>query len=51
MYISVSCSIYFLIKLNMDRNQKTHLPGFYELMRRGELHCGPDHIDSSNDKP
>ena len=44
MYISVLCSI-FLIKLNMDCNQKTHLPGFYELIRRGELHCGPDHID------
>ena len=29
----------------MDRNQKTHLPGFYELIRRGELHRGPDHID------
>ena len=49
MYISVSSSI-FLIKLNMDCNQKTHLPSFYELIRRGELHCGPDHIDSSNDK-
>ena len=24
-------------------DQKTHLPG--ELIRRGELHCGPDHID------
>ena len=34
----------------MDRNQKTHLPGFYELIRRGKLHCGPDDIDSSNDK-
>ena len=48
MYISVLCSI--LIKLNMDRKQKTHLPGFSELIRRGELHCGPDHIESSIDK-
>ena len=24
-------------------DQKTHLPG--ELIRRGELHHGPDHID------
>ena len=24
-------------------DQKTHLPG--ELIRRGELHCEPDHID------
>ena len=51
MYISVLCSI--LIKVNMDRNEKTRLPGFCELFRKGELHYfsgWPDHIDSSNNK-
>ena len=43
MYISV---LYYIFnQIEHGSQSKTHLPGFYELIRRGELHCGPDHID------
>ena len=34
----------------MDRNDRRHLPGFHEMIARGERHArfgGPDHVDAS----